>query len=242
MADRDDPTEVLPAGAEPVAPRRRRAWLGWLVAFGVVVVLAIAAAAVLGVVEANARERVEERVRSEVQAVLPSAAVDVELSRAPVVWDVVRGELTSIDVHATIPAAEVPRTIGTMLGIDPAALSLEGETVRLASAFDVPVLGSVTLGIGLEARAEAGAIVLTPTAVLIGENQVTPDELRGMPFLGEAVAPLLEPRTVCIADRLPEALRLGALSVSETAGLEVTISGTEIPLSEEALAVRGTCS
>ena len=120
-----------------------------------------------------------------------------------------------------------------------AMFALGDGTVRLQAEVDA-VVTTLSLGIGFAPSVEAGQLLLTPAEFVLGGNPIGLDALRGVPVVGEWVAPLLEPRAFCIASSIPAALELAAVDVTP-ARLELRVEGRAIPLDEAALAETGTC-
>ncbi|SDS19907.1 LmeA family phospholipid-binding protein [Agrococcus carbonis] len=119
------------------------------------------------------------------------------------------------------------------------AESVELDAPNVAASGEVELLGAaIPVGVALEPSAADGDIVLTPVEGTIGEASVTADELRGR--LGGLLDPLLQDRSVCIAEHLPSALTLTSVEVVD----EQVVAGFDVDgriLSDPALQEPGAC-
>jgi hypothetical protein len=105
---------------------------------------------------------------------------------------------------------------------------------------DVELLAfSLPVTLGLEPTASDGDLVFTPDNVAVNGATLTADEVRDS-YFGSVAAPLLEPRSFCVAEQLPQSLVLTGVSVQGQT-LVLTLDGAGTVLSEEAFAAKGSC-
>ena len=109
----------------------------------------------------------------------------------------------------------------------------EGVITVSTSVSKIPVVVSYA------PSAVEGALVLTPTAIAVDGDEFTPEEFAESPYAKKGKT-LLTPRTLCVADKLPEAVTFTGLSVS-TDAVAISASGKGVPLVGGGLTTRGTC-
>lgn len=257
-----------PAPAAP--PKRRRRGRAFGILGGVVVLLVVAAVVLDGAARAFAANLIETKVRTSLSlpastpvhvtvggvSVLAQLAagtlqrVDVTIDALPV------GDLTG---NATLTATAIP--IDTSRPIGGVRLSFsadEAQVKKLLASYGSAPVSSVTLtngavnvgtafsllgttlpiGIALAPSAVDGELALTPKTVTVNGATLTPADLRDS--FGSIADAVLATRTVCVAQYLPKALRLDAVSV-RGASVELAIVGTAIVLDDSLLTTKGTC-
>ena len=273
MTARDtQPTQPIPdqwvVAAEP-ARRRRRAW-PWLVAFAIVVGLAVVA---WFAGEAIAKDNVTKTIREQVvtQLSLPAdqeMQVDVD---SPVIPQLITGTLSEVTITSedvpmesfvgdvTVHAEDIPIRGGGEMGSGTATVVLTEEQVRTLMAtvdgFPVESLGleapDVTMSTELSVFGVSipVAAALTPSAVG-GDLVLTPASLQlagaeiGAEDLrdrfGRLSETVLRDWTVCIAQYIPAGLTLTAVSVDG----EQVVADFDIDgaiISDPSLQENGTC-
>lgn len=272
MASGDtQPTLPIPgewAYAQPPTPRRRPVW-PWLVAFGVVLALAIAA---WFVGEAIAKDLVTKTIRDQVvtQLALPAdQEVTVEVSGF-VIPQLLSGALDEVTISSedvalgevvgdvTVTAHDIPIR-GGELGSAVATVTLDEEQLRTLMsgvegfpaetiALDDPDVTMSTelslFGVGIPV-----GVSLTPTAV-DGELVLTPASLQlaGADVTAESIRGqfgviadlVLRDWTVCLAQHIPAGLTLTAVAVDgDQIVADFDIDGAIV--SDPALQQNGTC-
>jgi len=242
------PTEVVVL--DPPAPRARRRWVLWLVlglvaaavlVAGVLVWLWASGRAPVPVLDDAARAEATQRIQQEVADRLGIEPTDVavDLGAAPILPQLERRVLDEATIGIRLPADRATALVATALGLEPASLSLGQGTVRLQTEIDA-VLTTVSLGIGFAVEATDGELVFAPTEFVLAGNPVPLADLLEVPFVGDLIRPLTEPRPFCVASMLPASLELADVAVTP-AELVVTVEGRDIPLDEAALSTPGTC-
>ncbi|GAA5148954.1 hypothetical protein GCM10025768_11440 [Microbacterium pseudoresistens] len=259
------PTVPLPREQAAVAaPRRRRRW-PWVV--GIVVVLAglvvagefIARAVVADVVRSEAIKALElpEEQKIDVQSdgFVLLQLLSGRLDRLHVSSDEVRvgpltgaveaegtgiplrgGELSSAEATVRVTAAQLAAALTTtQLPLE--EISITGSDVTASGTFDV--LGvDVPISLTLTPDADDGDLVLTPVSASVVGATLDAAELRRQ--FGGLVDGLLDPRAVCIADRLPAGVHLRSLQAIDgelVAGFDIDGAIAADP----ALREKGTC-
>jgi hypothetical protein len=105
---------------------------------------------------------------------------------------------------------------------------------------DVELLAfSLPVTLGLEVTASDGDLVFTPDNVAVNGATLTAVEVRDS-YFGSVAEPLLEPRSFCVAEQLPQSLVLTGVQV-DARSLVLTLDGAGTVLSEEAFAAKGSC-
>jgi hypothetical protein len=146
----------------------------------------------------------------------------------------------SLDIRFTVDEADVAALAGNLSGLSLSGVELEAPAIVVASAFDLFGL-ELPIGMSIVPSASEGELVFTPSAISIGDQEFTADEVRANPIFAALAGPLLAQQSLCIADRLPEAL---TLTEAEVAGreLRLDIRGDGASLGGPGLSTLGTCA
>lgn len=255
-------------GGAPVR-RKKRWWIGVLIAVVVVAVLGVAAELVLRQVIPN---RVTEIVREELD--LPAdAPVDVTLGGSALL-NALRGGIG--DVTVEIPRAPIvegvevdARAHAEFSPFDPEHGSIRGATAELTVPKDQlgAVIKILTSGVADTGEVSNGDLVVGRTIEALGQSlpitarlafavndgdvEVEPRGVAaaGLDLSAEQISrltgslldPVLKPQTVCVRDRLPAGITLTEISLSKAGS--VTIGAKLAPdiLSNPAMLEPGTC-
>lgn len=117
-------------------------------------------------------------------------------------------------------------------------LEFTGGAVNVTSAVDVG--GTIVpLVIGLVPSVSEGSVVFTPSNVRFGETTDLAVNLLAGPS-GPLLAPLLAPRSLCVAALLPAALTVESAEVTDSA-LVISAAGSDVRLTESAFTTKGAC-
>jgi LmeA-like phospholipid-binding len=177
-------------------------------------------------------------------------SVDVDIPSAKL------GTLTS---HLTFAASDVPLDSNQAIGnvkIDLDATQAEAQTfVRSLDNFEkasVKINNDVSIGssfavfgqtipfaIGVQPKADAGELVLTPTSVTIEGSKVSLADVKKLP-LASNILSLIKPQKVCVAQYLPKVLTLTGVSVAGD-HLKLAADGTGIALATTDFSAVGSC-
>lgn len=250
----------MSTAGEQRPPRRRR---GPFVVLAALALLVVAGLVADGVVRGVAEERVREQVGSavdvpadEVEATVHGFPVLLQLAhgRLQEVDATVPGaDLGSVSGDLEFTATGVPVSGGGAvegvearfaMGEDDLAragdlfglasitgVSLAEPEVRIGAEFEVFGI-SVGVAVGLEPSVEDGALVVTPSSVALNGAQTTVQAIRDQ--FGTLLDGVLQPRSVCLADRLPASLTLESAEVDGDR-LIVALGGSEVLLDAESL-------
>ncbi|MDY0909111.1 DUF2993 domain-containing protein [Microbacterium sp. CFBP9034] len=266
----DQPTLVQPDWAYAEAPRRRRRVWPWLVALGIVVVLAVVA---WFAAEAIARDLVTKTVRDQVTERLSLPAdhpIDVEVS-GTVIPQLIGGSLDEVTVSSddvpvgsfegdvTVTAVDVPITEGVDMGGATATVTLDEEQLR-ALLSTVDGLPADTVGLAepdLTMSTELQlfgvefpvGVALTPS-VAEGDIVLTPStfELAGAEIaaaqltqrFGALADVVVRDWTVCLAEYIPAGVTLTDVHVDG----DVLVADADVDgaiVTDPALQANGTC-
>ena len=143
-----------------------------------------------------------------------------------------------LDLRVRIDEAAVGVLADRLSGIPLETVELEEPEIVATTALSV--LGArLPVGMGLVPSAEEGRLVFTPTSIRVGEESFTVEELRAS-VLGPLAAGLLQQQSFCVAEHLPEALRLADVAV-EGAALAIRVEGDGAALGGPGLQSPGRC-
>ncbi len=248
---------------------KRRGWLIALIVVGVLVVLAVVGLVIAeSLAKDYAREYVRARLVEVLQ--LPADAdVQVELGGGSIILQALSGRVDSVDADVPqvsfgaltgsvrLRAEGVPldaaepvdvlrvefatgaETFAALSGGDPAPTYVfEDGRVALSSEFDL-FGATIPIGVSLEPSAADGSLVLTPTSLTIGTQTFEAGSEDGS-FLGQIASALLQPRILCIAGSVPQALVLTDAGIAD-AELVLAFQGDGAALGGAGLSTPGTC-
>ncbi|SDQ82410.1 DUF2993 domain-containing protein [Microbacterium sp. cf332] len=163
------------------------------------------------------------------------ADVSVRATDVPIRGD---GDIGSADATVVFAEDQLEILLSQVSGVSGAGLTLDPPNVTVD--VDMPVFAvSVAVGLDLTPSAVDGDIVLTPTAVRLGNAELTGDGLRDR--FGSVVDGVVRDYPICIRDRLPAGLTLREVHVEPSALVaEVDVDGAIIR--DASLQADGTCS
>lgn len=178
----------------------------------------------------------------EVQVTIDSLSVG-ELNGSAVI--VARGvpldqsaAVDELDIQFTIPEENLNELSGYLSGADLESVQLEGEAIRIGSTLRFFTI-ALPVAVGLEPTAQDGQLIFTPVDIVLGENTVTVEDLRGGIFGGLADL-LLQSQAFCVASFLPESFEVVDVAVQPDA-LVISIDGSGAVLGGPSMSTRGTC-
>ena len=274
-------TEVAPSEvpAEPTvvveqpAPRRKRRWIGWVIAAGALVVLLVVG---FFVGDSFAKQYATKYVRDQIIQVLnldPASDVDVDLGGGSVILQALAGRLTEVTIHANeitfgditgdaqIVATAVPldstQPVGTLdivvdvneenvqklksflSGIDLKTITLEDDVIRVGTEFTL-VFFTIPVSVDLLPTAQDGGINFDPRTIILGNEEISVDDLRASPEFRALAGDLLSSQQFCIAEYLPQALTLDGVKVAGDS-LVLSIDGDGTALADPGLSTNGVC-
>ncbi|MRG61723.1 DUF2993 domain-containing protein [Agromyces sp. CFH 90414] len=238
---------------------------GWLIAGGVVVVVAGG----LVLADVLVRTAAEQRIAEAVEEQLPdgvSGDVNAKVGGFSVLLQSLGGRAEQVELHAPelvvdgapmvvdVVAHDVPLDLAQPVGRIDATIRIDEASLNtLAVAQGVP--GGFTLGDGVvgydgtvevlgipfrysataEPEAAGDRVLLRPVSVEVGAGGATID-------LSQVTDRVLggDPLTVCTAESLPEGVEVSGVTASPGVA-EVRLEATGLVLDEEHLSARGSC-
>ncbi|CAN5596942.1 hypothetical protein BH10ACT7_BH10ACT7_24810 [soil metagenome] len=265
----DQPTVVV----ETAPKKKRRRWLGWVIALGILLVLLVVG---FFVGDAFAKQFATQYVRDQIIQVLhldPDSDVEVDLGGGSVILQALAGGLNEVTIHANeitfgditgdaqIVATGVPLdsskpvdTLGIQVsvneenvqklrsflsGIDLTSITLEDDVIRVGTEFQILVF-AIPVSVDLLPTAQDGGINFDPRTIILGEEEISVDDLRASPEFRALAGDLLNSQQFCIAEFLPEALILDDVKVVGKE-LVLTINGDGTALADPGLSSNGVC-
>ncbi|QEO10383.1 LmeA family phospholipid-binding protein [Protaetiibacter larvae] len=145
----------------------------------------------------------------------------------------------ALAIDYRIASAGLSGIADQLSGVPIDEVSIEGS--ELLASGSISLLGqSFPLGIGLTPAAVDGALGFAPTSVRIGERTVTAAELAADPLWGGIAGPILQQRTVCIADQLPAVFLLTRAEIAQ-GELHLGLAAAGVALGGPELTVKGDC-
>ncbi|MBG6054573.1 hypothetical protein IWX81_000963 [Salinibacterium sp. CAN_S4] len=269
-----EPSQTLVIEVPPEKPaKRRRRWMGPLIALVIVIILLLVA---FFVGDALARQYATGLVKEKIVAALkldPDSEIDVNLGDGSILLQAATGSLDDLRVHipeftlgevtgeaeitalgvpidtakplekmnieVTVDEANVQKLSGYLSGLDLTSIALQDQLIRISTDIDV-LFSTIPVSVDLEPSATEGGISFEPVTVLLGDQQLSVDDLRAIPGISGIVGNLLGSRTVCVASYLPQGLVVDDVTVVGS-DLVVSINGDGVALDGVGLSQQGTC-
>jgi hypothetical protein len=152
-----------------------------------------------------------------------------------------KSAVDAMTIDFTLNEDQLTALVRSLTDIELDSVTVEDGVVRIASTLSLYAL-SVPISVGLVPGVGGGGgeIVLTPNDISVSGQTLTAEAVQEGLF-GSLAAPLLQPRSFCVASELPQALRLTGV---RTAGstLVVSLNGDGIVLGGDDLSTKGSCS
>ena len=146
------------------------------------------------------------------------------------------GEFT---VSYAVSEKDLAALASRLSGVELDSISLEHRQIMATAT--VPVLFlAVPISLGLSPSAQNGRLTFTPTSITVSGKAFTASQLLADPVLGSIARPLLQQQSLCVAQYLPEALRLSSAKVVG-AELVLGFSGGGAALGGSAFSTMGSC-
>lgn len=254
--------------AEPRARRRLgKAGLAWIIAGGVVVLLAIGFVVGDSAVRANAERDLAQQIENGFPENV-TGDVTAEIGGFSVIWQYLTGTVESIELHAPElaidgnPIAVSIDAVGVPIDRSKPLSSVHGTVVAsetsLNALVDLPdVNGDFTLndglvgfdgtlevlgfdlsyGVSASVEAAGDRVLLTPTAVQIGGG----DNSDGLDLSGLANGLIGDdPIEVCTAQYLPDGLQVSNVDI-DGREIELTLAASDLLIGDDPLNQRGAC-
>lgn len=263
-------TAPIPVTPEAVPPRRRRRW-PWIVTLIIVVALAIAAwfagdAIARGIIEQTVRQKIvtelslpaDQQIDVDVPApVLPgllagniaelsisaddvsvgdvTADVRITAQDVPISGD---GDWSGAYASVTLDQTQLQTLLGSLDGFPAGTVSFDPPS--LVATFDLNALGvSVPVAVALDPSVEAGSLVLRPSSLRLAGVEISSEAIVAQ--FGALATTVVRDWDVCVAEYLPEAVRLTGVAV-DTDAVTVDMEIDSSILNDGAAEVKGTCA
>ena len=143
----------------------------------------------------------------------------------------------SVTIDIFVPEGELVNLADNLSGIPLDTISIDGDEILLetdARVFGIPI----PISIGIAPGAADGQLTFDPNSLSVSQATVTAEQLRGV--LGPVAGAVLQTRSFCIAEFLPEAFTLESADIRRNE-LVVRLAAGRAILSDEALQQVGAC-
>lgn len=145
----------------------------------------------------------------------------------------------TLGIVVSVDESNVQKLRSFLSGIDLKTISLEDDVIRVGTEFSL-VFFTIPVSVDLLPTAKDGGINFDPRTIILGEQEISVDDLRASPEFRALAGDLLNSRQFCIAEYLPQALTLTDVEVAGTQ-LVLTINGDGTPLADPGLSTNGVC-
>lgn len=143
----------------------------------------------------------------------------------------------SVKIDLYITEDELANLADNLSGIPLDTISIDGDEILVET--DVRVFGiPIPISIGIAPGAADGQLTFEPNSLSVSQATVTAEQLRRV--LGPVAVEVLQTRSFCIAEFLPEAFILESAAIRRNE-LVVQLAADSAILSEEALQEVGAC-
>jgi hypothetical protein len=143
----------------------------------------------------------------------------------------------SVSIELRVSEADVQTMAKSLSGAAVDSVEFTGNELTLSSTLSFFGL-SLDVGVAVAPTVHDGAIDFTPTSISLNGATTSTESLTSV--FGPLAAPLTAPRTVCVAQWLPTDLSVQSVAIVDKE-LIVEITGSDVRLSEAALAETGRC-
>ena len=144
-----------------------------------------------------------------------------------------------LGITFSVDEEDVAALAGNLSGLELSSVELEEPAIVVASVFSLFGI-EIPVGMSIVPSAAEGDIVFTPSAITLGDDEYTVEEVEENGFFAALAGPLLQQQSACIADQLPAALVLTDAAVAGER-LRLVISGDGAALGGPGLSTLGTC-
>ncbi|MCU1407859.1 MAG: hypothetical protein JWQ43_4162 [Glaciihabitans sp.] len=150
-----------------------------------------------------------------------------------------KSAVETMNIDFTLDEDQLTTLTKSVSDVELDGVSIDGDVVRVSATLSLYTL-SVPISVGLTPGVGGGGgdIVLTPADISVAGQTLTAEAVQEGIF-GSIAAPLLAPRSFCVASELPAALTLTGVR-TEGKTLVVTLNGDGIVLGGD-LSTKGTC-
>lgn len=163
------------------------------------------------------------------EAQLVATAVPLERSRP----------VGTLAITVTVTEENVRKLASFISASELKSIDLRDGVVRVGAEFNV-IFFVIPVSVDLVPSAVEGGISFDPTTIILGEEEISVQDLRDSPEFRALAGQLLDSRDFCVASYLPQALSIADVDVVGT-DLVVVIDGDGTALADPALATLGAC-
>lgn len=143
----------------------------------------------------------------------------------------------SVTIDLFVAEEQLVNLADNLSGIPLDTISIEGDQILLET--DVRVFGiPIPISIGIAPGAADGQLTFDPNSLSVSQATVTAEQLRRV--LGPVADTVLQTRSFCIAEFLPEAFTLTSADIRRNE-LVVRLGADTVILSDEAIQQVGAC-
>jgi hypothetical protein len=150
-----------------------------------------------------------------------------------------RQPVGTLGVTVTVTEQNVRKLAEFMSASELKSIDLQDGVVRVGAEFNA-IFFVIPISVDLVPSAVEGGISFDPTTIILGEEEISVQDLRDSPEFRALAGELLDSRDFCVASYLPRALAISDVDVVGSK-LVVVITGDGTALGDPALSTLGTC-
>ncbi len=113
------------------------------------------------------------------------------------------------EATVTVPAGSLGDLISDVTGLTPDRVTIGDGLVNIDTTLDLGIVGKFPVAVALQPSAGPASVTLAPVTLEINGVTVQAADIRALPILGEFIAPSIQSREHCVADRLSSQLQVG---------------------------------
>ncbi|MEP6478976.1 MAG: DUF2993 domain-containing protein [Rhodoglobus sp.] len=146
----------------------------------------------------------------------------------------------TLGIDVTVTEKNVRKLADFLSGSQLKSIDVGNGVITIGSEFSVFGLITIPVGVDLKPSAADGGINFEPQTVTLGDNDISVADLRNNPAFSAVASQFLQSRQFCVAQYLPEALKVSDVKVVGS-DLVVSINGDGTALGGKELSTLGTC-
>jgi hypothetical protein len=147
--------------------------------------------------------------------------------------------LNTLGITVTVTEQNVRKLASFLSASELKSIDLQDGVVRVGTEFNL-IFFTLPVSVDLLPSAVEGGISFDPVTIVLGDQEISVQDLRDSPEFRALAGELLDSRDFCVASYLPEALTIADVDVVGS-DLVVVINGDGLALGDPALATLGTC-
>lgn len=145
----------------------------------------------------------------------------------------------TLGIEATLTEENVRKLASFISASELKTIDLQDGVIRVGAEFNVLFI-VLPVTVDLVPGAAEGGISFTPETIILGEDEISVQDLRDSPEFSALAGDLLNSRVFCVASYLPQALAVDDVDVVGSS-LVVSINGDGTALGDPSLSTFGTC-